>query len=179
MVNNAGIPSTKPLIDTSEGDCGRVMAVNTKGTFPSMQHAARRMRDGGRIVSISTMSTVWASPGDPLTWQAKPPSSSSPASRRRNSDRAASVNAVSPGPADTDLLRGAVGDEALAATARMIPLGRLGRAATGGADMGAFLAGPDARWITGQNVRTTGGLVWSTGPTTGRCLPGLTLPNAV
>ncbi|WP_449619132.1 SDR family oxidoreductase [Saccharopolyspora pogona] len=179
MVNNAGIPSTTPLIDMPEADYDRVMAVNAKGTFLSMQHAARRMRNGGRIVSISTMSTVWASPGESgyVASKAAVEQFTSVVAKELG-PRGIMVNAVSPGPADTDLLRGAVGDEALAATAHMIPLRRLGRPADV-ADVVAFLAGPDARWVTGQNVRAGGAGVIDLPPITGGGLPGLPLPDAV
>ncbi|MEU5845453.1 SDR family oxidoreductase [Saccharopolyspora shandongensis] len=159
LVNNAGIPSTTTLLDTSEADYDRVMAVNAKGTFLSMQHAARRMGDGGRIVSISTMSTVWAGPGESAYAASKAAVEQlTRVAAKELGPRGITVNAVSPGPTDTDLLRGAVGGDVLAATAQMIPLGRLGQPADV-ADVVAFLVGPDARWITGQNLRATGGLV--------------------
>jgi 3-oxoacyl-[acyl-carrier protein] reductase len=67
------------------------------------------------------------------------------------------VNTVSPGATDTELLRSANEPEALAMAAAMTPLGRLGQPADV-ADVVAFLAGPDGRWMTGQNLRAGGGL---------------------
>jgi 3-oxoacyl-[acyl-carrier protein] reductase len=71
--------------------------------------------------------------------------------------RGITVNTVSPGATDTDLLRAANPPEGLEQAAALTPLGRLGEPADI-ADVVAFLAGPDARWITGQNIRATGGL---------------------
>ncbi|MGP4021677.1 SDR family oxidoreductase [Saccharopolyspora sp. 5N708] len=158
LVNNAGIPSTTPLLELSEADYDRVMAVNAKGTFLAMQQAARRMREGGRIVNISTMSTTWASPGESAYVASKAAVEQlAHVAAKELGPRGITVNAVSPGPIDTDLLRGAVGADALAATAQLTPLGRLGRPADV-ADVVAFLVGPDSGWVTGQNIRATGGL---------------------
>jgi 3-oxoacyl-[acyl-carrier protein] reductase len=71
--------------------------------------------------------------------------------------RGITVNAVSPGATDTDLLRGSNSAEGLEMAARMTPLRRLGEPADI-ADVIAFLAGPDGRWMTGQNLLATGGL---------------------
>ncbi|KAA5831902.1 SDR family oxidoreductase [Saccharopolyspora hirsuta] len=159
LVNNAGIPGTAPLLDTSEAEYDRIMAVNAKGTFLAMQHAARRMRDGGRIVNISTMSTAWASPGESAYAASKAAVEQlTQVAAKELGPRGINVNAVSPGPTDTDLLRGAVDPDAIAATEHMTPLGRLGRPADI-ADVVAFLVSPDSHWVTGQNIRATGGLV--------------------
>lgn len=67
------------------------------------------------------------------------------------------MNAVCPGATDTELLRHANPDEALAQVAAMTPMGRLGQPEDI-ADVVALLAGPDGRWITGQIINVTGGL---------------------
>jgi 3-oxoacyl-[acyl-carrier protein] reductase len=74
------------------------------------------------------------------------------------SPRGITVNTVSPGATDTDLLRAANPPDALEQAAALTPLGRLGDPADI-ADVVAFLADPDARWITGQNIQATGGLL--------------------
>lgn len=159
LVNNAGIPSTTTLLDLTEAEYDQVMAVNAKATFLAMRQAARRMNDGGRIVSVSTMSTVWASPGESAYVASKAAVEQlTRVAAKELGPRGITVNAVSPGPTDTDLLRTVVGAEALAATAGMTPLGRLGEP-DDIAGVVSFLVGPDARWVTGQNIRATGGLV--------------------
>jgi 3-oxoacyl-[acyl-carrier protein] reductase len=67
------------------------------------------------------------------------------------------VNTVSPGATDTDLLHSTNTEEALSAIVGVTSLGRLGQPADV-ADVVAFLVGPDGRWVTGQNLRATGGI---------------------
>jgi 3-oxoacyl-[acyl-carrier protein] reductase len=69
--------------------------------------------------------------------------------------RGITVNAVAPGATDTDMLRSAFGEEILAGIAASSPLGRLGTPAEV-ADVVAFLAGPDGRWVTGQILQASG-----------------------
>ncbi|GII97297.1 SDR family oxidoreductase [Sinosporangium siamense] len=71
--------------------------------------------------------------------------------------RGITVNVVSPGATDTDLLRETNPEATLEVLVGMTPLGRLGLP-DDIADVVAFLAGPDSRWVTGQNIRATGGL---------------------
>jgi 3-oxoacyl-[acyl-carrier protein] reductase len=67
------------------------------------------------------------------------------------------VNTVSPGATDTDMLRSLNSTEELDAMAQMTPLGRIGQPEEV-ADVVAFLAGPDGAWMTGQNLRAGGGI---------------------
>ena len=74
--------------------------------------------------------------------------------------RGITVNAVAPGLMDTAMLRAAtarMGEEAVKGMVARTPLGRLGTTSNV-ADIVAFLASPDARWVTGQVLDTTGGL---------------------
>jgi 3-oxoacyl-[acyl-carrier protein] reductase len=71
--------------------------------------------------------------------------------------RGITVNTVSPGATDTDLLRSTNTPEGVEMFKRFTPLGRLGEPADV-ADVVAFLAGPDGRWMTGQNLRASGGV---------------------
>ncbi|GAA2802924.1 SDR family oxidoreductase [Saccharopolyspora taberi] len=159
LVNNAGVPSHAPITDVAETDYDRIMAVNAKGTFLAIQHAARRMREGGRIVNVSSMSTAYATPGEAVYAASKAAVEQfTRVAAKELGPRGITVNAVAPGPTDTDLLRAAVPAEQLTATAAMIPLGRLGLPADI-AGVVAVLTGPDSGWITGATVSATGGLV--------------------
>ena len=85
-------------------------------------------------------------------------SSSSRRSPRGSSARGINVNTVSPGATDTDLLRATNDEATLGLMVGMTPLGRLGQPADV-ADVVVMLAGPDARWLTGQNIRANGGVL--------------------
>lgn len=159
LVNNAAIAlGPVPLAQTEVEVFDSVMAVNTRSVFLTMRYAARKMRDGGRIVNISTMNTLRPVPGiGPYAASKGAIEQLTAVVARELGPRGITVNTVSPGATDTEMLRGANPPEALQAVAGMTPLGRLGEASDVAAVV-AFLAGPDGRWITGQNLRATGGL---------------------
>ncbi|MFI9080832.1 glucose 1-dehydrogenase [Streptomyces sioyaensis] len=159
LVNNAGMSCPpSPLAETDLEVFDRVMAHNARPVFLTTRYAARRMSDGGRIVNISTLNTLRPAPGitpyaaskgavEQLTWVAA----------RELGPRGITVNAVSPGATDTEMLREVNSPRGLQKVVGMTPLGRLGQPADI-ADVVAFLVGPDSRWITGQNLQATGGL---------------------
>ncbi|MFF0221147.1 glucose 1-dehydrogenase [Streptomyces sp. NPDC004629] len=160
LVNNAATHTeVVPLAQTEEADFDRVMAVNTRSVFLTMRYAARHMRDGGRIVNISTLNTVFPAPGNaPYAASKGALEQLTLVASRELGARGITVNTVSPGATDTDLLRGANEPEKLTMVIGMTSLGRLGRPEDV-ADVVAFLAGPDGRWLTGQNIRANGGIL--------------------
>ncbi|MDC0675899.1 glucose 1-dehydrogenase [Nannocystis radixulma] len=158
LVNNAAEVNTPTIADTTEAAWDRAFAVNAKAPFFLIQQAARRMRDDGRIINISTITTALAEPGASLYAGSKAALEQVTRSAAWElAPRRITVNAISPGATDTDLLHAVNPPEALAQAVAMTPLGRLGLPADI-ADLIAFLASPDARWLTGQNIRATGGL---------------------
>jgi 3-oxoacyl-[acyl-carrier protein] reductase len=159
LVNNAGIAPHGMIADLTGDEFGAVVQVNLTSPFVLIQQAARRLRDGGRIVNISTMNTVWAGPG-------MAPYAASKAALEllgkvasfELGAREITVNAVLPGATDTDLWRQNNPDESSwPAVTRMTALGRIGEPAEVAAVV-AMLAGPDGRWLTGQSIRASGGL---------------------
>lgn len=158
LVNNAAIVHTGMIADVSDQEYDRTMAVNVRGVFRALRHATGRMRDGGRIVNISTANTVLAFPGISLYAASKAAVEQfTRVAAKELGPRGITVNTVSPGATDTDMLRGANSTEVLELMRSWSPLGRLGEPADV-ADVVAFLVGPDGRWMTGQNLRATGGL---------------------
>src|SRR5918997_318177 len=157
LVNNAGTAVYKPLMEAMEEDFDKTFALNARGTFFAMQEAARRMADGGRIVSLSTGGTVSGAPGASFYAGSKAAVEQfTKALAKEIGGRGITVNAVSPGFTDTDML----GDNPRFKEigAQMSPLGRLGKPEDV-ADVVGFLASEEARWITGQNVQAGGGVV--------------------
>jgi len=159
FVNNAAINPGAAIADITPEDFDRVMTVNAKVPLLAMARAATLMRDGGRIVNISTLNTVVPAPGHALYCASKAALEQFTAvAARELGPRGITVNTVSPGATDTDLLRAVNTPEALAQSAAFTALGRLGHPADIAAVV-AFLTTPDAAWLTGQNIRATGGLL--------------------
>ena len=158
VVNNAAVGIVGLITDTSDSEFDRVMAVNLRGTFVSVREAARRLRAGGRIINVSTVNTVMHGPGIALYAASKGAVEQlTVVAAHELGPRSITVNTVSPGATDTEMLRANNSPESREEMAAMSPLGRLGQPADV-ADVIAFLAGPDGRWMTGQNLRAGGGI---------------------
>ncbi|MFC7304580.1 glucose 1-dehydrogenase [Streptomyces monticola] len=159
LVNNAALSfRTAPIAETDDATFDRVMAVNAKAAFVTVRHAARHMRDGGRIINISTLNTVRPAPGSaPYASSKGAVEQLTLVASQELGPRGITVNSVSPGATDTELLRGTNSEEVLDMVVGMTPLRRLGEPADV-ADVVGFLAGPDARWVTGANIRAGGGI---------------------
>jgi 3-oxoacyl-[acyl-carrier protein] reductase len=160
LVNNAGIGGGgATFAEASEAEYDRVMGTNAKGTFLLISEAARRLRDGGRIINVSTINTVSPAAGIGLYAGGKGAIEQFTAiAAQELGERRITVNTVSPGFTDTDLLRGSTGGQMLPALAAESPLGRIGTPAEVAATV-AFLVSEDGAWMTGQNLRACGGVV--------------------
>jgi 3-oxoacyl-[acyl-carrier protein] reductase len=159
LVNNAALEfAPAPIADIDEELYDAVMAVNAKSTFLTIRHAARTMREGGRIINISTLNTTRPAPGiAPYAASKGAIEQLTKVAATELGARGITVNAVCPGATDTDLLRSTNPAVALEQIATITPLGRLGQPADI-ADVVALLASPDGRWLTGQIIHATGGL---------------------
>ncbi|MBR8834317.1 MAG: SDR family oxidoreductase [Stigonema ocellatum SAG 48.90 = DSM 106950] len=157
LVNNAGVAIYKPVVEATDEDFDTTFALNARGTFFALQEAARRMVNGGRIVSISTAGTVAGAPTASFYTGSKAAVEQfTKALAKELGGRGITVNTVSPGFTDTDML--AHNPQFKEIGAQMSPLGRLGQPADV-ADVVAFLVSDQARWITGQNIQAGGGVV--------------------
>ncbi|MFC6084960.1 SDR family oxidoreductase [Sphaerisporangium aureirubrum] len=159
LVNNAALEFVPtPLAELDDEVFDRVMAGNARTVFVTLRYAARHMPDGGRVVNISTINTVRSAPGiAPYAASKGAIEQLTLVAAQELGPRGITVNTVSPGATDTDLLRATNPAEALAVAASITPLRRLGEPSDV-ADVVAFLAGPGGRWVTGQNIRASGGL---------------------
>lgn len=159
LVNNAGVAPIGMIADLAAGDLDTVLRVNLTSPFTLIQQAARRMRDDGRIVNISTMNTVLAGPGMAAYAASKAALELlTKVAAFELGPRGITVNAVLPGATDTDLWRENNPDESTwTAVTRVTALGRIGRPEEVAAVV-AMLAGPDGRWVTAQSIRASGGL---------------------
>lgn len=159
LVNNAGIGVGSTIDSTTDDEFDMTINVNLRAPFVLMREASRRMRDGGRIINISTLNTVLASAGiGPYAASKAALEVLGRVVSYELGARDITVNAVLPGATDTDMFRNSnPSPEAHEQIAAMTAMGRIGDPADV-ADVVAFLAGPDARWLTGQSIRATGGL---------------------
>ena len=158
VVLNAGIADGGLIADQSEVGYDAIMNVNAKGTFFGLQEAARRVTDGGRIVTISSVNSAIPEPGAAVYSASKAAIEQfSVIASKELGSRRISVNVVSPGATDTEMLRTVNTAEDLESYANLSPFGRLGDPSEVAAVV-AFLVGPDGGWVTGQNVRASGGI---------------------
>jgi 3-oxoacyl-[acyl-carrier protein] reductase len=155
LVLNAAGFARGPLADAVDDDYCRTFGRNARATFVALREAGRRVRDGGRIVFISSAATRLSPPGEALYAASKAAGEHLVHGFAREvGARGITVNAVLPGPTDTDGFA-AAGASADALVART-PLGRLGRPEDI-ADVVGFLASDAARWITGRSIVVDGG----------------------
>ncbi len=159
LVNNAGIGVLKGFEDTTEEDFDRVFAVNVKGAFFITQMALPRLRDGGRIINIS--SGVSRRPSDNFAAYCLTKAAIDNLTLLlvdKLGKRNITVNAIAPGYTATDinaeLLKNPEFSEKVSSRTA---LGRIGRVEDI-ANVAAFLASEDAGWVTGQYIEASGGL---------------------
>jgi len=159
LINNAGIRISKNVADIDEPEYDRLFNINVKGTFFACQQAARRLSDGGRIINISSAVTRMMLAGYSIYAASKGAVDQiTRVLAKELGGRHITVNAVAPGPVDTELFRDGKSDEQIQQMAQMAALGRVGEVQDI-ADAVAFLASDDARWITGQSIHVNGGFV--------------------
>ncbi|CAL9578967.1 3-oxoacyl-[acyl-carrier-protein] reductase FabG [Streptomyces sp. enrichment culture] len=160
LVNNAGIGSSRPIEEIREEEYDAVFAVNVKAPFFIVKHGMTRLRDGGRIINISSgLARTAMMPGNMAYAMTK--GALDVFSRDLSKilgRRGIRVNSVAPGLIDTDntaaLLHGT--EDGWAQAEAISALGKVGTPAEV-ADVVAFLASDAGRWVTGSWVDATGG----------------------
>ena len=160
LVNNAGRADFAPIGSIDAIHVRSQFALNVDGPIFATQAAAARFpQEGGRIINVSSIAATHARASMSVYSATK--SALEALTRAWAAElgpKGVTVNAVAPGPVDTDMLRGAgLGADAIKGMIARTPLGRLG-APSDIADVVAFLASSDGRWVTGQVVETAGGI---------------------
>ena len=159
LVNNAGILKLAPLADTDDASFEQQIAINLTGVFRAMREAAGRLRDGGRIINFSSSAVGAYGPtyGVYAASKAAVEAMTHVASKELGR-RGITVNAVAPGPVETELFMTGKSDELVQRIVGTIPLGRLGQP-DDIASVVSFLASPQGGWVNGQVLRANGGMI--------------------
>ena len=156
LVNNAGTAIPKPFEEATLDEFDRVLNINVRGTFIATQAALKHMKNGGRIIMIgSCVGERMVTPGLAAYSATKGAIKMfTQGLSREVGGRGITVNNVQPGPIDTDL-NPASGDWAVPQKA-MTSLNRYGTVDEVAA-LVAFVASPEAAYITGANLTVDGG----------------------
>lgn len=161
LVNNAAVAPMKLATDVTEDELKAVFAVNACGPFFAMQEASRVLPEGGRIINISSGATTVGFAGFSAYLGSKAALEQfSLVFANELGPRGITVNSILVGVTQTRMLDEADAfftPDVRAMLVQRTPLGRLG-APSDIADVVAFLASEDARWVTGQSIRVDGGI---------------------
>jgi 3-oxoacyl-[acyl-carrier protein] reductase len=159
LVNNGGEMVLSRIAETDDARFEKQVALNLGGVFRGMREAARRLRDGGRVISFSSSVVGLYQPTYGVYAATKAGiEAMTHILAKELANRRITVNTVAPGPVDTALFQHGKTTEEMNAIAKMNPFGRLGQPEDI-ASVVAFLAGPDSGWVNGQTIRANGGVV--------------------
>lgn len=155
LVNNAGKFRPKLLVETTEEEFEEIMALHAKGPYFAMQEAAKVLKEGGRIVNISTAGTHMNFFGATAHLGSKAALEQfTKGLALELAPRGITVNCVSPGITDTGILT----EQYRQFGIQLSPFNRLGHPDEV-AEVVAFLISERAKWLTGQNIQAGGGIV--------------------
>jgi 3-oxoacyl-[acyl-carrier protein] reductase len=159
LINNAGIMKTTPLADVTEEEFDQQFAINVKGTFFACQQALKHMEDQGRIVNFSTSVTGQMFPGYSVYAGTKGAVEQITRQLAKEfGSRQITINAVAPGPVNTELFSAGKTEQQLEGMRKMNAFGRLGEPEDI-ANVISFLVSAESQWVTGQTLRANGGFI--------------------
>ena len=159
VVNSAGRMTLSPIADLDLDDLDALHRTNIRGAFVMAREAARRVRNGGAIIGISTSVVGLQFPTYGAYAASKGAVEAMPLILARElRGRDITVNTVAPGPTATELFLDGKDDATIERLAKVPPLERLGTPEDIAAVV-AFLAGASGHWVNGQVVRANGGII--------------------
>jgi NAD(P)-dependent dehydrogenase (short-subunit alcohol dehydrogenase family) len=157
LVNTVGVIIKKPVVEVTEADYERSHRANIKAIFFTMQEAAKRMAENGRIINIGTSLTAGAAPGYALYGGTKAPGEEFTRMLAKEiGKRGITVNNVAPGPLDNPFFHSMETPQSTAFAAGLSVAGRLGKESDI-TPVVEFLASPQSQWVTGQTLWVNGG----------------------
>jgi 3-oxoacyl-[acyl-carrier protein] reductase len=156
LVNNAGTGVVGAIADVTEEDYDKVFNLNVRGVLFALQEAAKHMSDGGRIVNISSTTSIHPEPGMAIYAASKAAIKLfTTVMAAEVGGRGITVNTVMPGPTIPGIF-GNMPPEVQQQAAASSPFNRVGTPQDI-ADVVAFLVSEEARWLTGQEICANGG----------------------
>ena len=159
LVSNAGVMENKPIQDCTLDDLDRIMNVNVRGTFEVTRHAAERLRDGGRIITVGAcLADRTIVPGMAIYAASKAAIAAFTRGWAQDlGPRGITATCVQPGPIDTDMNPDVEQNAFATMLTAATTLKRYGTAAEV-ASLVTFLASPASQYITGTTIDVDGGL---------------------
>ena len=158
LINNAGVMITKLLKDTTDDDFTRQFEVNVRGTFNTLREAATKLANGGTIINTSTTLTRAMIPTYATYVATKGAVEQlTRVFAKEMGSRGITVNAVLPGPTNTELFVKGKTQEMIDRLASLNAFNRLGEVEDI-AKVIVFLASDDAKWISGQTIGINGAM---------------------
>lgn len=160
VVANAGIGvPPAPVAQFDPANFRKLVEVNIVGAFNVLREAAQRVADGGSIIALTSSMVRHAVPGfGPYSATKAAVECMVRSMAKELAPRKVRVNAVAPGPVDTDLFRAGKTEEAKQRSAALSPFGRIGTPQEV-AEVVSFLASDRASWVHGQVVQPNGGMI--------------------
>lgn len=160
LINNAGMGATVPFLQVTEELFNEFLNVHFKSVYFLTQQCIPLLRDGGRIINISTGTTRFSNPGYSVYASMKGAIEVfTKYLAKELGSKGIGANVVAPGPVETDFNNAMVRSNRQIKTAlsSLSPFGRVGAADDIGSVV-AFLCTPEAKWINGQRIEVSGGI---------------------
>lgn len=164
LVSNAGLEHFGKFEEVAEEEFDATFAVNTRGQFFALQEAAKRMTNGGRLICMSSVSTIRGFPNHAVYAGSKAANEAFACNLAVDlGPRGITVNAIAPGATQTDMyekfahLYSESGSSVEEQMKKLSPLGRVGKPVDI-ANIVAFLVSDEGGWLTGQTIHATGGM---------------------
>ena len=158
LINNAGTMISKELKDNTEEDFNKQFNVNVKGVFNTLQEASGKLADNGIIINVSSSTVKLMFPGYAIYSASKAAVEQMTRIFSKEIGRGISVNAIAPGPTETELFLNGKSPEFIERLGAMNAFNRLAKPMDI-AKIVMFLASDDSKWISGQVIGANGAMV--------------------
>jgi len=158
LINNAGVMTSNKLKDVTEEDFDNHFNVNVKGLYNTLQEAESKLADNGNIINISSSTVKLMLPTYAIYSATKAAVEQITRVFSKEIGRGISVNALAPGPTETELFLTGKTPEFIANLSAMNAFNRLGKPIDI-ANVALFLASDESKWISGQIIGANGAMV--------------------